>query len=385
MVTLTSASNALKNVYLDVVANQLNTKVNPFCAMIEKTSNYVSGNTIIKAAPVGLNGGIGAGTEDGALPMAGGQNYVKFQETLKNLYGRISISDKAIRASVNDAGAFVNLLNAEMDSLITASQFNFSRMLFGNGTGKLATVVSVSGTNLTMDDVRNFIAGQIVDIYSANGELAVASVRVNNVDRANKTISISDLSSAITADCYITVQNSKDNEITGVEALFDTSVTTLYGLDKSANSWLAPYTKAVDGSITDAEIQLAIDSCDENNGSVIDYITCGSKVRRAYQAYLANYKSIVDVMELEGGFKAISYSGIPVVTDRFVEDGSMLLLNSKDFKLHQLCDWKWLEGENGNILKQDAGFATYTATLVKYADLMCDRPAGQAKLTGISA
>ena len=90
-------------------------------------------------------------------------------------------------------------------------------------------------------------------------------------------------------------------------------------------------------------------------------------------------------MELAGGYKALTYNGIPVVADRFVEDDAMYLLNTDDFTLHQLCDWKWLEGEDGKVLKQNAGFPTYTATLVKYAELVCDKPNGQAKISGISA
>ena len=43
----------------------------------------------------------------------------------------------------------------------------------------------------------------------------------------------------------------------------------------------------------------------------------------------------------------------------------------------------WLEDENGKVLRQNAGKPTYTATLVKYADLICTRPCGQAVLTGI--
>ncbi|PKK95971.1 MAG: hypothetical protein CVV59_00860 [Tenericutes bacterium HGW-Tenericutes-4] len=89
-------------------------------------------------------------------------------------------------------------------------------------------------------------------------------------------------------------------------------------------------------------------------------------------------------MELTGGYRAISYNGIPVISDRFVEEDAMYLLNTKEFALHQLCDWKWLEGEDGRIIKQMPGFATYTATLVKYADLICNKPSGQAKLTGLN-
>ena len=80
----------------------------------------------------------------------------------------------------------------------------------------------------------------------------------------------------------------------------------------------------------------------------------------------------------------MSYNGIPVVSDRFIADDTMYLLNTKDFTLHQLCDWQWLEGEDGRIIRQTTGYPVYTATLVKYADLICDRPAGQAKLSGIT-
>ena len=59
-------------------------------------------------------------------------------------------------------------------------------------------------------------------------------------------------------------------------------------------------------------------------------------------------------------------------------------MNSDDFTLHQLCDWKWLEGEDGKVIKQIAGKPSYTATLVKYADLVCAKPCGQAMLSGIT-
>jgi len=53
--------------------------------------------------------------------------------------------------------------------------------------------------------------------------------------------------------------------------------------------------------------------------------------------------------------------------------------------MHQLCDWTWLSGDDGSILKQIDGRAAYNATLVKYADLICEKPFLQGKLTGFSA
>ena len=142
MVTISTADKALKTFYLGVLADQLNVGVNPLLAKIGQTSADVWGKEVKKLAPYGINGGVGSGEENDNLPQSGGNNYAQFTLTLKNLFGKIELSDKAIRASQNNAGAFVNLLNAEMDGLLKASKFNFGRMLYGDGSGLLATTVA---------------------------------------------------------------------------------------------------------------------------------------------------------------------------------------------------------------------------------------------------
>ena len=112
-VTLTNADNALKSYYLEAVSEQLDNCVSPFLAQIKKTTNNVWGKEVKQLAMYGVNGGVGAGTEDGYLPKANGNNYLQFTSTLKNLYGTVEISDKALRASENNSGAFVSLLNSE--------------------------------------------------------------------------------------------------------------------------------------------------------------------------------------------------------------------------------------------------------------------------------
>ncbi len=382
MVSLQSADNALKSVYLGVVANQLNINANPLLSQIKRTTKDVWGKEIVKLAPYGINGGIGAGTETGSLPIASGNNYVQFKATLKNLYGSIEISDKAIRASKNDAGAFVNLLNDEMESLVKASAFNLGRMIYGDGTGKLGTIASVSANVFTMDSVNNFIEGMLVDIY--NGDVLVkGGVPVKYVDRANKQITVELPDVTASADMVLYIQGSKDNEITGLGAIFSDS-TDLYGLTRSAYPWLKPFTNDAEGEISDFLIQTAIDAVEDNADSKINYIACSKAIRRAYQTYLGYYRKNVEVVDINGT-KTIAHNGIPVVGDRFVKEGEIYLLNTNDFVMHELCDWKWLEGESGNILKQIAGKPAYTATLVKYAELICDKPNGQAKISNVSS
>ena len=386
MVTLTSADNALKTLYLGVVADQLNTAVNPLLARFQQTTSDVWGKEIRKLAPFGINGGIGAGTEDGELPDAASNNYAQFVLTLKNLYGTIEISDKAIRASENSAGAFVNLLEAEMEGLIKASKFNFGRMLFGDGSGTLCKISAVSGNEFTVDAVNNLIEGMVVDVIGNSGKTPVVTARrIVDVDRANKKVTVSGASigvGTVNAGDFLTVQGSYGKELTGLGAIFG-ETEKLYGLTRSSNKWLTPYKKTA-ATLSDITIQTAMDTLDEVAGSVADFIVCSGGVKRAYQDYLITNRSNIDVMNLQGGYKAISYNGIPVISDRFCPAGTMYVLNTSDFHLHQLCDWRWLEGDDGRIIKQVPNKPVYTATLVKYADILCDRPIGQAMISGIT-
>lgn len=387
MVTMTTADNALKSFYLGAVSDMLNTSVNPLLAQIKQSTADVWGKDVRRLVRYGVNGGVGAGTEAGNLPAAGGNRYAQFVTTLKNLFGTIEISDKAIRSSANNEGAFVNLLSDEMDGLIKSSSFNFGRMLFGDGSGTLTKVSSIAGGVVTVESVKNLAEGMIVDFVSASGNSVLAGGRtILSINRANKTVTVDGntlTSEGVPADSRIVVQNSDGLELTGLGAIFGDG-DTLYGVSREDNEWMNPYRKDSVGSISETAIQTAIDYLEETSGSRVNFIVCSWGVKRALAEYFSTYKRIVDTMELAGGYKAMSFNGIPVVADRFCPDGTMYLLNTDDFCLHQLCDWQWLEGEDGKVLRQVAGKPVYTATLVKYADLVCTRPCGQAMLSGIT-
>ena len=386
MVTLASADSALKSFYLDAVAQQLNTEVNPLLAKIKQSTADVWGKEVRRLAQYGVNGGVGAGTEEGSLPAAGGNNYDQFVTTLKNLYGTIEISDKAVRASENSAGAFVDLLNAEMEGLLRSSAFNFGRMLFGDGSGILCTVSAVTGNVVTVDSVKNVIEGMTVDVLDADGDQVsgVTARRITAVDRTDKTITLSGGAlTGVASGCTLCVQGSHNLELTGLGAIFKDDG-SLYGLSRAERPWMVPYIKESVGTISENAIQTAIDYLEETAGSRVDMIVCSWGVKRALQAVLSESRMQTDMAELAGGYRTITYNGIPVVADRFCPAGTMYLLNTRDFCLHQLCDWKWLEGDDGKVLRQVPGKPLYTATLVKYADLICTRPCGQAMLSGIT-
>lgn len=108
---------------------------------------------------------------------------------------------------------------------------------------------------------------------------------------------------------------------------------------------------------------------------------CSPKIRREYMEYCSNTYRCTEIKELDGGYKCIEFNGlIPIHTNKNIPDNEIYLINIEDFKLHQLCDWEWLEDENGRILKQDTTRPVYRATLVKYANYICSNPSGQIKI-----
>ena len=379
MISVSTVNDALKSFYLDVLINQLNTAASPLYQKFKATENYITGKEAVKPVCYDLSDGVAAMDENGTLPTATGNQYVMLHADLRNLYGVLEITDKAMRASEDSRGAVVNLLNAEMDGLLTSAKTNFSRMLYGDGTGKLATVSSAvsASTSVTVDSAKLLKPGMKIDIVSGTTHVngTISSISNNTLTMAAAV--------TVAANSVITMYGAYNNEIFGLETFFSLP-NNLYGVATAGKAWMKPYIGTSTSAISDVKIQTGIDSAEEKSGGHIDFITCSYGVRRAYQDYLESTKRNVNPVELEGGFKAISYAGIPVVADKFCPSGTMYLLDTKLFDMHQLCDWRWIESENGSVLKQLSNKAAYSATLVKYANLICDLPCGQAKLTGIT-
>lgn len=383
MVTLNSADNALKSFYLDAITDALNMKANPFLAMVQRTTQDVVGKDVKKIVRTGINGGICAGTETGELPSSKASNYITLTATLKNLYGTLEISDKAFRAAAKDEGAFVNLLNEEMNHLIKSANRNFGRMLFGTGDGGVGSVEEVMATNkIKMYSMKNIAEGMCVDIYYGS-TLVMENINVLAVDKQNKMITVTETStltsSKVPMGSALYVHGSRGNEISGLDAIFLKD--SVYGVNKDI-AFMKPVIKEVAGNFDEELIETTIDEIEEASGGKINVILCSRDARRALVKLYRDKNVAVPMQEVDG-VNVISFNGIPVIVDDFCPNGRMYLLNTEDFKLHQLCDWQWMQAEDGKILKQVPGKPVYTATLVKYAELMCEKPCGQGLIAGI--
>lgn len=381
MITIQNADAALKDYYLDAVSAQLNDGISPFFSAIEKGTDSVYGKDVKLAVVRGFAGNVIAGAEDGDLPDPHRNRYANITVPLKNLYGTIEISDKALRASRESSGAFVNLLNAEMEGLVSSARHNFRRMLFGDGSAKLCRIVDKKSASVYgVDNVKEYFAGMQIDIYTVLNKLAGGcdGIYIESVDLAEKTITLSAEITDLIAGGMVYVHGSKDGELTGLGAIFDGE--TLYGYDKSADKYFAPYKFDCQGELTEDMLSDILDYLEENFNSKANAILCSYKTRKKIASLIDANRRVVNTIDARTGYGAVTVNDVPVYADRYCPDDRILFINTEDFSLHQLCDWEWLEDEDGKILKQVPGKAAYSATLVKYAELICRKPCGQAML-----
>ncbi len=381
MITIENADKALKDYYLQAVSAQLNEGISPFFSAIEKNSDNVTGKDVKISIVRGNCGNVLACAEDADLPDPYKNRYLSITVPLKNIYGRIEISDKALRASRDSSGAFINLLNAEMEGLIASAKHNFGRMLFGDGSGFLCNITDHTDAELTVDSVKDYFVGMQVDVQPKGGGEEGLGVYVTGIDKSAGKITISEEVIEPLRGGTMTVHGAKGNELTGLGAIFGSE--ELYGYKKTEEGYFAPYIGDAGGSLTEEKLCDVIDYMEENFNSKINMIICSYKTRKKIADLIAGNRRVVNSIDARTGIGAVTVNDVPVYADKFCPEGEIFFVNTEDFCLSQLCDWEWLEDESGKILKQIPGKAAYGATLVKYAELVCKKPCGQAMLKNI--
>lgn len=386
MITVSNADAVLKDYYLQAVTAQLNDNISPFFSAIEKNTGNVYGKDV-KLSIIRNDEeytGVKACNETEDLPTPSANRYAEICVPLKNIYGTIEVSDKALRASRDSSGAFVNIVNAEMEGLISDAKQQFQRMLYCDGNGTYCRIIGkASGDNtdqkFTVDDASKLPhVNTAVDIYS-QARNAFQSTTISAIDVEKNTVTFATSISINVTNAYIMAKNMMGKELTGLGAIFDT-YGILYGNERDEDMYFEPYRVSVEEELTEEDVIGVLDHMEENFNSKINMILCSYSMRRKISKLMSDNKVIVNSNDVNGGYGAITVNGVPVYADKYCPDDIIYFVNTDDFVLCQLCDWEWLEDEDGKILKQVPGKAAYSATLVKYAELICKKPCGQAMI-----
>lgn len=391
MQNLITFEKALKENYLPVWRNQLGVEPSALLGKIKKVP--LKSNKIVATAPIGLSGGFGFGAEGQATPASGGVKFERFETEAKDMYVNIAISAKAVRLT-GSGGAMANALDTEVKAAYETAKWNVGRALFGNGTGILTTcsALSSAGNTITVADTSYLKEGLIVDIYATGGstpQSGGAERRITAVDRANKTITVSGEAQTYTAG-FITVQKSYNREITGLGAVFDNSISNLYGIKKADNPYLYPVTVDAAGDIDDGIITNALRQAKRDKNSDVDMLLCGDEAYDNYIAYLRVNNIRVEEMSktITGGFKAIKFifgnKEVDIVNESFVPSKEMWGVDTKSLELHSQ-EWDFADLQGGGIFNLMENSSVYRALLANYGDLICTNPGGCVRIYDCAA
>ncbi len=379
---LTKLEAILKDKYQPALTNQINTEPSPFLEKIKKVT--LTNNTIKCAAPVGINGGFGFGAEGVGTPKAGAQRYTRFEIDAVDMYVDLQISNKTIELASSNASSMINALDSEIKGSYAAAKWNIGRALFGDGTGKLATVTSAvaqgNNTVLTLDSVKRVIEGLSIDLYDEDATLSSGNGghRIISVDRANKTVVCEGTLTLTSASGFITVQGSYNRELMGLGAIFGDGE-TLYGINKSENPWICPTTVDAGGDITDLILYRGIKEAKDYKGANIDLLMMGDDAFLAYQDYIhTNNVTVTDKYHFVGG--AVGYkilvgsNEVVIVNERFVPENEVWGVDTSAFYL-EATPWNFME-KDGGVFVPMPDTSIFRALLASYGNLMCTNPGG---------
>lgn len=380
--SMTNIVYALKYWYLEGLRAQVNDKASPFVAQLERDSEHVEGSKIKMALAYGVSGGIGNRPDIGPLPTANPRKFKQAEWETKNVFGVFSLSDKSIQASRSNRGAFAQALTYSMESLEKDLKVNLSRQTMGTSAGAMGTISAVSsdGTThtCTISNIKNFFEGQLIDCYTGDTK-DTDTAEITIVDRDNSTITfVSD--TAPEANDVVYIAGNKGLELTGIQEVL-TADNSIYGIDRATYKFFNPSVVAVNNEISEIAIQKGIDDAQDDAGNVIDFLLADKGVVRGYMNLLSAMKTIVNTIELKGGFKAPSFNGLPMVGDKFCNSGELLALSLANWKMYEMMDWDWMD-EGSGILQRNG--ALWSGTMRKYCDLGVDLPRGQVRFHGIT-
>lgn len=392
---LTRVTDVLKQGYLPAFDNQLTTEPSAFMEKIAKAP--LTNAQLTGAAPIGINGGFGFGAEGSATPSAGALSYDAYKLAAKDMYVDLQISHKTVLLGQSNAASIVNVVANEIESSYQSAKWNVSRALFGDGTGKLATLkaeVGATATTIKVDNVSKLIEGLMIDIYGSGADTpGVTCARIKSINRTpagdgSYTVTLTaQAGGTATNGGFITVQGSYNREITGLGAIFDhTACPTLYGLVKADHEYIKPYTQDAGNELNDMVLYDGVKYARDYKNSKIDLIMMGDEAFRAYRQYLIESQvTVVDPSrKFKGGAAGITVlvgdQQVDIVNERFVPSTKAWGVDTSAFKFHRTpFDFATYNGSSAFELIDRTSI--YRALLASYGELVCSNPGGCIEFT----
>jgi hypothetical protein len=413
---LTAASSILKTRYIGKIREQLN-GATVLLDKIGRQDQMVSGKDFTAPLHTGRNVSAGYGIADGGtLPTAGQQSYTTTVVPNRYLYGRIEVSGPTIAATRDNMGAFVEALNSEVDMLMNDFKKNMNRQLNSDGSGALAFLTAAADTagagawgNLTAvdDSIGNAftylesavaMTCDLIDATDGTTYLGQAHVITLGAEGTTTYTVSATAGAAVSGSAdgdYFIRNGARGLEMMGIAGIISAANTTassgatsLQGLAVASYPfWTAQIigSYASTRAIAFEDIQSIIDKVEEKSNYTakdIGVLYSNFGVRRAYYKLCIAERRAVNTMELDGGWKAIDFSGTPWVVDSQARRSTLFFVNFDTMQIFRTSDFDWMD-KDGSYLSRVANKDAYEAVLFHYGNLAALSRNGNGAIFGI--
>lgn len=415
----TSYDGLLKNIYLPTMTETLYEDAK-FTALIQKTADNIDyeGQKVIHAFGTQRSAGVGAISEGGAwvssVPVKGKQG----SEQIKYLNAYIELTGPLIRAAKSERGSYSPAVARHFKTNIISQRQFFERMLMGDATGKLGTVVSTTAASNTITisgeaffDTMHFEPGQKIKAVSGttygtyhtydgtNAEMTVLSVsKGDKIAGTNGSIIIAedlDGSSDIAAGDVIVLSSaysgSTCQEINGMQHLVGNTEATIWGLPRATTDYLQSYVRALNLELDEdvlLDVMLTLENSYQATPNLL--LVCPRGLNKYFKNVIDDRRfNVTDALEWTGGYKGL---GIQLGTNKLMltslpsmPTGMAYFINTNDFAFATMSNgWEWILGDGGNVLVQSHLGDSKFASAINYLQFVCYDPMRQCKLTNIT-
>jgi len=440
--TLSTYDEVLKTFYLPGIQDALNHDT-ILADLIEVNETDVSGKNATIETHYGRSTGTKWTTDGGTLPTATYQKYKTCTVPMKYGYGQIQFSGPTLRATKDEKGAYIRVMDSEIRGIVDDYKKEVNRQYFGTGYGIIGRWRGgTSGTSYTIQKkyTGNSAGGDnwgstfgakymiergdvsAVDLTSTTTYVVDASnLAVTAVTKGATydTITCTDPSSSeTTGSFYIRPEGLGAHAASGAHrvemmglggiigdddldniacgATYGVGLSSyndpLQGLDIATYPWFVAVTdfhasgrfagqRALDLNL----MQTMFDMVEERAGK--DYgpslLMTTRAVRREYIELCKADGMKIITMELDGGWTAVDYNGVPMVVDNDALDGEIQFITMKDLQLYRMSDYSWMD-QDGAVLSRVTGYDAYEATFYRYAELGCKNRRTQGVLGSLS-
>lgn len=390
---LTTAANVLKVFYLPPLQRLLNNQT-IFWNRLERNENFnVEGKNFTIPLHVSRHTQAGAGrAEEGTLPSKDSQGYNQAIVPAKYVYTRIQVSGQVVRATRSNAGAFIRAVRSEVEGATRDTKRAANRQAHSDGRDALGYYVSGSGTSVVADDnLGNSFTHvgpkattvDLIDVSDNSTVLNNSTTILAGADVATGvTMTLGDSISGSKADGdYWVLEDTLGNQMTGLEAIVSASDPPLlsgglHGINVSGNPWWQAQVVGDDTSFVDlrfANMQRVISKMSQASDydkDDIEFAMASYFMVDKYYELCANERRAVNVMQLDGGYEGVEFSGIPIVADSQAKHNRIYFINPKVLKICRMADFDWMD-DDGAVLSRVSNTDAYEATLYHYGDIAC--------------